>query len=64
MEKEHVKNTTVNKTIKEYELEKTEKLMQFIVDNSLNLGSASLARIAELTNSKRVNNAAYYTFHF
>ena len=30
----------------------------------LNLGNASLARIAELTNSKRENNAAYYTNKF
>ena len=35
--------------------------MSFILDNPLNLGSASLARIAELTNSQRENNAAYYT---
>jgi DNA (cytosine-5)-methyltransferase 1 len=38
--------------------------MDFILNNPLNLGSASLARIAELTNSKRENNAAYYTNKF
>ena len=64
MEQEHVKNTAINKTIKEYKLEKAEELMQFILDNPLNLGGASLARIAELTNSKRENNAAYYTNKF
>ena len=54
----------INKTIANYKLEKAENLIQFIKDNPLNLGSASLARIAELTNSKRENNAAYYTNKF
>lgn len=61
MEQEHFTSTTISKAIEEYKLLKTENLMQFILDNPLNLGSASLARIAELTNSKRENNAAYYT---
>jgi len=39
-------------------------LIKFIQNNPLNLGNASLARIAELTNSKRENNAAYYTNKF
>lgn len=64
MEQEHFTNSTINKTIEEYDLLKTEKLMEFITENPLNLGAASLARIAELTNSKRENNAAYYTNKF
>lgn len=64
MEQEHFANITINKTIEEYKLLKAEKLIQFILDNPLNLGGASLARIAELTNSKRENNAAYYTNKF
>lgn len=64
MEQEHFTNTTISKTIEEYKLLKAENLMQFILDNPLNLGGASLARIAELTNSKRENNAAYYTNKF
>lgn len=39
-------------------------MIKFIQNNPLNLGNASLARIAELTNSKRENNAAYYTNKF
>lgn len=61
MEKRHLTNIMLNKTIEEYELVDAENLMDFIVNNELNLGSATLARIAELTNSKRENNAAYYT---
>lgn len=64
MEQEHFNNAMINKTIEEYKLEDAEKLIDFIMNNPLNLGSASLARIAELTNSKRENNAAYYTNKF
>lgn len=61
MEQEHFTSALISKTIKEYGLLGSDKLMNFIMDNPLNLGSASLARIAELTNSQRENNAAYYT---
>lgn len=53
MEQEHFTNAMINKTIEEYSLDDAEKLIDFILNNPLNLGSASLARIAELTNSKR-----------
>lgn len=64
MEQEHFTSAMINKTIEEYSLDDAEKLIDFILNNPLNLGSASLARIAELTNSKRENNAAYYTNKF
>ena len=60
MDQEHFTNTMINKTIDEYNLGNADKLKEFILNNPLNLGSDSLARIAELTNSKRENNAAYY----
>ncbi|MFR8315997.1 DNA cytosine methyltransferase [Eubacterium sp.] len=61
MEQEHLTNTMVDKTINEYNLLDINKLINFISENPLNMGSASLARIAELTNSQRESNAAYYT---
>ena len=64
MGQEHFTNAVINKTIDNYKLDNAENLMQFIKENPLNLGNASLARIAELTNSKRENNAAYYTNKF
>ena len=64
MEQEHFTNAVINKAIETYDLEDAEKLITFIQENPLNLGNASLARIAELTNSKRENNAAYYTNKF
>lgn len=64
MGQKHLTNAMINKTIEEYQLADIEKSMDFILRNPLNLGIASLARIAELTNSKRENNAAYYTNKF
>lgn len=64
MEQEHFSNTVINQTIEKYDLEKVENLISFIEQNPLGLGSASLARISELTNSKRENNSAYYTNKF
>lgn len=64
MEHEHFTGAMINKKIEEYSLIDAEKSMEFILKNPLNLGGASLARIAELTNSKRENNAAYYTNKF
>lgn len=53
MEQEHFDNSMINKTIEDYQLDSPDNLIDFIVNNPLNLGSASLARIAELTNSKK-----------
>lgn len=53
MEQEHFTTAIINKTIENYKLEDAENLIKFIQNNPLNLGNASLARIAELTNSKR-----------
>ena len=58
MEQEHFNNAVINKTIESFKLDNAKKLIQFIKENPLNLGNASLTRIAELTNSKRENNAA------
>lgn len=61
---EHLGTAEINHIIDQYDLDKVEKLISFIKDNPLNIGYASLARIAELTNSKRENNSAYYTNKF
>lgn len=64
MEQKHLSNTDIKKVIIQYELDELDKLMRFIKTNPLYLGNATLARIAELTNSKRENNGAYYTNKF
>lgn len=64
MLQDHLDTSSVNSIIEKYDLNNAEKLMKFIQDNPLNIGYASLARIAELTNSLRENNSAYYTNKF
>lgn len=64
MEQEHLDSHAINKTIKEYDLVNNGFLKEFIKENPLNLGYATLARIAELTNNKRENNSAYFTNKF
>lgn len=64
MSQKHLGSGAIGNVIGQYELEKPDCLAAFIKENPLNLGNASLARIAELTNSKRENNAAYYTNKF
>lgn len=61
MNQEHFTNSAITQTIERYQLNDAGTLMNFIRTNPLNLGNSSLARIAELSNSKRENNAAYYT---
>ena len=64
MNQEHFTTAMINNTIESYDLANADKLINFIYKNPLKLGIASLARIAELTNSKRENNSAYYTNKF
>lgn len=61
MEQEHFMNAMVHQTIEKYGLDNAGKMIAFIRKNPLNLGGATLARVAELANIKRENNAAYYT---
>ncbi|WP_202109163.1 DNA (cytosine-5-)-methyltransferase [Succinivibrio dextrinosolvens] len=64
MSKKHLTGSEINSLIKDEQLENTEKLLRFIKENKQNLDNASLSRIAELTNSFRENNSAYYTNKF
>ena len=61
MMQNHLSSTKINSVIAQYDLISVDNLLGFIIDNPLNLGIATISRIAELTNSSRENNAAYYT---
>lgn len=61
MKQNHLDTNEINRVIDNYSLIDTEAMVDFIRNNPLKLGIASLARIAELTNAKRENNAAFYT---
>lgn len=64
LEQDHYSNSQISKVISDFGLLEVEKLLDFIDKNPLNCGNATLARIAELVNSQRENNAAYYTNKF
>ena len=51
----------INKIIVEHKLLKKENLIDFIAKNPLNLTVSALGRIAELCNSRRTENAGYFT---
>lgn len=56
-----VNTSEINKIIDEYELAEKKNLILFITNNPLNLTISALGRIAELCNSQRTENAAYFT---
>lgn len=64
MSKKFFDNQEIDETIKRFKLNDEKKLKHFLRDNPFNLCYASLSRIAELTNSRRENNSAYYTNKF
>lgn len=64
MSKDHLTNSEINRIIDDYSLDDVDKLLDFLRENRLNLGDATFARIAELSNSLRENNSAYYTNKF
>lgn len=51
----------INKIIVKYNLTEKKNLICFINENPLNFTVSALGRIAELCNSKRTENAAYFT---
>ena len=56
-----VSSSDINKLIVKFELNEKKNLVDFISRNPLNLTISALGRIAELCNSKRTENAAYFT---
>lgn len=64
MSKTNLNTVGTNIAIEEYKLGKKNNLKEFIKNNPMNLGYASLARIAELTNAQRENNSAFFTNKF
>lgn len=57
----HLNSQQIKNTIDKYHLNVFENLKSFISNNPLCLGYATLARIAELSNSQRESNSAYFT---
>lgn len=59
--KTKVKKNTINQLIDEYQDLSTEELIEFIKKNPLNLSISTLSKIAEMANTKRTDNGAFYT---
>jgi adenine/cytosine DNA methyltransferase len=56
-----VSNSEVKKIVAKHELTDEKNLFNFVKDNPLDLSISTLGRIAELANTKRTDNAAFFT---
>lgn len=54
-------NKNVNKILEKYNFKSIDDLIDFIDNNPLGLSVSALSRVAELSNTKRTDNAAYFT---
>ena len=54
-------NAQINKIVSTYNFSSTKELIEFIDQNPLKLSFSSLSRIAEMSNTKRTDNAAFFT---
>ena len=56
-----VNSSFINKIVNEYKFKSAEEIITFIKKNPLNLSTSALSRIAEMSNTSRTDNAAFYT---
>lgn len=56
-----LKTSAINKIVSEKKFTDKAELINFINENPMNLSLSALSRIAELSNTKRTDNAAYFT---
>ena len=56
-----VTTSAINKIVSDYNLDSAEAIIDFITSNPLNLSLSTLSRVAELSNTRRTDNAAFYT---
>ena len=54
-------NATVNRIVQQYDFSTADKIIEFIESNPEDLSVAALSRIAELVNTNRTEDAAFYT---
>ena len=54
-------SATINRIVQQYDFSTAEKIISFINDNPEDLSLAGLSRIAELVNTNRTEDAAFYT---
>ena len=54
-------SASINKIVASHNFETVDELIAFIEENPLNLSVSALGRIAELSNTRRTDDAAFYT---
>lgn len=54
-------SAAINKIVKKYNFQDADEIIEFIEKNPLNLSISALSRIAEMSNTNRTDNAAFYT---
>lgn len=56
-----INTTAIKRIVNSLDLKDFNTLLQFVKNNPMNLSSAVLGKIAELANTRRTDNAAYFT---
>src|SRR5690606_3014774 len=56
-----INESQIKKIVDDGGFNDTTKLIEFIENNPLNLSNSTLSRIAELSNTRRTNDGAFYT---
>lgn len=56
-----INTATIHKIVDKYGLADVEKLKSFILQNEMSFSAAALGKIAELANTRRTDNAAFFT---
>lgn len=51
----------INKLVSSIDLSEVDRLREFIVGNPMNLSAATLGKVAEMANTSRTDNAAFFT---
>jgi DNA (cytosine-5)-methyltransferase 1 len=54
-------SSSINKIVSKYNFQSADEIIAFIEENPLNLSVSALSRIAEMSNTSRTDNAAFYT---
>lgn len=56
-----VNTSGINRIVDEYKFENADDIIRFIEENPENLSLSALSRVAELSNTRRTDDAAFYT---
>lgn len=56
-----INSSAINKIVAEHDFDNVDTLIQFIEENPMDLSVSALSRIAELSNTRRTDDGAFYT---